>query len=69
MVSQCSAKALIDQRIALEAKRMRHHSQSSIAQIGHQIGLQIGFTEPTNFVKFFRRIVATTPQAFCEHRG
>lgn len=55
-----SAKAVIDQRVALEAKRLLHHSPDSVARIGHQLG----FSEPTNFVKFFRRVAGTTPQAF-----
>ncbi|MEZ5626489.1 MAG: AraC family transcriptional regulator [Rhodocyclaceae bacterium] len=58
-----TAKVVIDQRVALEAKRLLHHSPASVARIGHQLG----FTEPTNFVKFFRRLVGMTPQAFREH--
>jgi AraC-like DNA-binding protein len=55
-----SAKHAIDLRIALEAKRLLVHSPATVAQIGHQLG----FSEPTNFVKFFRRLVAATPLAF-----
>lgn len=55
-----TAKELIDQRIALEAKRLLVHSKATIAEIGHGLG----FTEPTNFVKFFRRVALTTPLAF-----
>lgn len=55
-----SAKALLDRRIALEAKRMLIHSAATVAQIGHQLG----FSEATNFVKFFVRLEGSTPQRF-----
>jgi AraC-like DNA-binding protein len=61
-----TAKAEIDARTALEARRLLVHTQATAAQIGHQLG----FTEPTNFVKFFRRNVGCTPLAFRErHAG
>lgn len=63
-----TAKEVIDQRIALEAKRQLVHSKATIVEIGHGLG----FTESTNFVKFFRRIAQSTPTAFrtarAEHR-
>lgn len=55
-----TAKDVIDQRIALEAKRLLVHSKASIVEIGHQLG----FSEPTNFVKFFKRIAVVTPVTF-----
>lgn len=55
-----TAKEVIDLRIALEAKRLLVHSQATAAQIGHQLG----FAEPTNFVKFFRRMEGVTPLEF-----
>lgn len=55
-----TAKETIDLRIALEAKRLLVHSQATAAQIGHQLG----FAEPTNFVKFFRRMEGVTPIEF-----
>lgn len=55
-----SAKHLIDQRLALEAKRLLVHGNATTAEIGYRLG----FSEPTNFVKFFRRLTDTTPQAF-----
>lgn len=55
-----TAKQIIDLRVALEAKRLLVHSRATVAQIGHQLG----FAEPTNFVKFFRRMEGTTPQEF-----
>ncbi len=55
-----SAKAVIDGRIALEAKRLLVHTQDTAARIGHQLG----FSEPTNFLKFFKRSVGCTPLDF-----
>jgi AraC-like DNA-binding protein len=55
-----SVKALIDRRVTLEAQRLLVHSTLGSGQIG----LQLGFTEPTNFLKFFRRQAHCTPEAF-----
>jgi AraC-like DNA-binding protein len=55
-----TAKEAIDRRIALEAKRLLAHSDATVAQIGHRLG----FSEPTNFLKFFRRTVGGTPLEF-----
>lgn len=55
-----SPKELIDERIILEAKRMLVHTNSSIKEIG----FDLGFDEPTNFIKYFRKHEAKTPVAF-----
>ena len=55
-----TAKQEIDRRVALEAKRLLAHTKATAAEISHQLG----FTEPTNFVKFFRRNVGFTPLEF-----
>jgi AraC-like DNA-binding protein len=55
-----SAKEEVDRRVALEAQRLLVHSASTSVAIGELLG----FSEPTNFVKFFRRRVGTTPEAF-----
>ncbi|WIV52956.1 AraC family transcriptional regulator [Amycolatopsis nalaikhensis] len=55
-----SAKALIDARVALEAKRLLAHTALPVAAISRRLG----FSEPTNFVKFFAREAETTPGAF-----
>jgi AraC-like DNA-binding protein len=55
-----SAKEEVDQRVALEAQRLLVHSTSTSVAIGELLG----FSEPTNFVKFFRRCVGATPEAF-----
>jgi AraC-like DNA-binding protein len=57
-----SAKQLIDDRIALEAKRLLAHTGLPVAAISHRLG----FTEPTNFSKFFTRASGQTPGAFRE---
>ena len=55
-----SAKQVIDRRVALEAARELVHSQASVAEVNHHLG----FSEATNFVKFFRRMNGYSPQAF-----
>lgn len=55
-----SAKVLLDRRLAMEAARMLVHSQLSVAELGHALG----FTEPTNFIRFFVRLVGLTPLRF-----
>lgn len=59
------AKALIDRRVALEAARLLVHTPASAAQVG----LQLGFSEATNFSKFFTRVMGATPQAFRAKHG
>ena len=56
-------KRLIDLRVSLEAKRMLTTSAATV----ESIGLSLGFTEATNFVKFFKRIAGLTPDAFRRH--
>ena len=55
-----SAKALIADRILLEAQRLLLYSSWQINQIGYQVG----FSEPTNFVKFFKKHTGITPLEF-----
>jgi len=55
-----NAKDFIASRINLEAKRLLAHTVLPIAVIGEQLGFQ----DPTNFVKFFRREVGRTPGQF-----
>jgi AraC-like DNA-binding protein len=54
------AKNFITSRINLEAKRLLAHTVLPIAVIGEQLGFQ----DPTNFVKFFRREIGCTPGQF-----
>ena len=55
-----SPKRVIDLRVVLEAKRLL----ATTSKTAEAIGGSLGFTEATNFVKFFRRIVGSTPDAF-----
>ncbi|MDO6513966.1 AraC family transcriptional regulator [Neptuniibacter sp. 2_MG-2023] len=55
-----SAKVVIDRRIALEAQRILAHSRASVAEVG----FYLGFSETTNFIKFFKRVLGTTPSVF-----
>ena len=54
------AKALINQRLLLEARRLLAHTTAPVQAIGRELG----FDEPTNFVKFFRKEAGVTPLAF-----
>lgn len=58
--SDVTAKRVIVERIVLEAKRLLAHSNETAARIG----AELGFDEPTNFTKFFRRETDLTPAAF-----
>ncbi len=60
MVTDRNAKAVLTDRIMLEAKRLLAHSVLPVADIGDRLG----FSEATNFVKFFRREAGLTPSAF-----
>lgn len=55
-----SAKQLADARVALEAQRLLAHTDQPVAAIARTLG----FTEPTNFGKFFVRETGRTPGAF-----
>lgn len=55
-----SAKALIDARIILEAKRALAHSNETVAAIF----LRLGFEDGGNFVRFFKRHEGVTPAVF-----
>ena len=59
-VTDRTAKAVITDRLVLEAKRLLAHTLLPVAAIGDQIG----FAEAANFVKFFRRETGLTPGAF-----
>ncbi|MGC5050932.1 helix-turn-helix transcriptional regulator [Micromonospora sp. DT48] len=55
-----SAKQVVDERVALQASRLLAATDEPIARIGRQLG----FTEPTNFGRFFTREVGMSPGAF-----
>ena len=55
-----SPKEIIDERVILEAKRVLAHTGNSIKEIA----FELGFEEPTNFVKYFKKHVGKTPIEF-----
>mgnify|MGYP000462594753 CR=1 FL=1 len=55
-----SPKQLIDERIMLEAKRLLAHTNESVKEIA----FELGFEEPTNFVKYFKKHYPSTPVQF-----
>ncbi|WP_089099667.1 AraC family transcriptional regulator [Streptomyces hyaluromycini] len=55
-----TARQLIDARVTLEAKRLLAHTDLPVAAVSHRLG----FTEPTNFSKFFTRETGRTPGTF-----
>lgn len=57
-----SPKQMIDDRIMLEAKRLLAHTNESVKEIG----FGLGFDEPTNFIKYFRKHHNSTPVEFRE---
>lgn len=54
------ASAMLAARALLEAKRLLAHTDAPVAELA----AQLGFAEPTNLVRFFRRAGGATPAAF-----
>jgi AraC-like DNA-binding protein len=55
-----TAKQVVDDRVALQARRLLACSPLSIAEVGRRLG----FPEPTNFGRFFHREVGISPGQF-----
>jgi AraC-like DNA-binding protein len=55
-----TAKQAVDDRVALEARRLLACTALSVAEIGRRLG----FPEPTNFGRFFHREAGMSPGAF-----
>ncbi|MDX2046362.1 MAG: helix-turn-helix domain-containing protein [Chitinophagaceae bacterium] len=55
-------KEIIDDRTMLEAKRILAHTTESVKEIGYDLG----FDEPTNFIKYFKKHSKFTPTQFRE---
>ena len=53
-------KQVIAERLTLEAKRLLAHTPAS----SKEVGFALGFDEPTNFSKYFRRQTGLTPNQF-----
>lgn len=60
-----TAKQLADHRLALEARRLLSQPDATAARAGSALG----FTEPTNFAKFFRRTVGQRPSDWMAQLG
>ncbi len=61
-----TVKQVIDGRVVLEAQRLLAHTGEPVAVIARRLG----FSEPTNFGKFFTRRAGTTPGEFRDaHRS
>ena len=58
-------KEIIDDRIMLEAKRILAHTTESVKEIGYHLG----FEEPTNFIKYFKKHSKFTPTEFREQNA
>lgn len=55
-----SPKNIIDDRVLLECKRLLAHTSESVKEIGYSLG----FEEPTNFIKYFKKHTGETPSSF-----
>lgn len=53
-------KQVINERVLLEARRLLAHDHTSIKEIAYELG----FNEPTNFIKYFRKHTQNTPSGF-----
>lgn len=53
-------KQVIDERVSLEARRLLVHTSWPLKRIASELG----FSEPTNFVKFFKRTCGQSPSAY-----
>lgn len=53
-------KEIINDRVLLAAKRLLAHTNNSIKEIA----FSLGFEEPTNFIKYFKKYTSKTPVEF-----
>lgn len=60
--SGMGTKKLVTDNLLLEAKRQLVHSTNSVKQIGYELK----FDEPTNFIKYFKKQTGKTPQSYRE---
>lgn len=59
-ISHQTPLEIINERIALEAKRLLSYSDKSV----NEIGFELGFEDPSYFVKFFKRYANMLPRDF-----
>ncbi|MEO1520717.1 MAG: AraC family transcriptional regulator [Cyanobacteria bacterium J06633_2] len=55
-----SPKAMINERVMIEAQRRLLFGKTTV----NEVGQSLGFEETTNFVKFFRRLAGQSPDEF-----
>ena len=55
-----SAKAFIDERTIMQMKRLLISTNHSIKEVAYMAG----FSDPTNFYKYFKKFTGSTPEAF-----
>ena len=60
-----TAKEFIEEKIIHESKKILLETPDTIKQISYTLG----FTEPTNFNKFFKKFTSTTPLQFREQHN
>lgn len=60
LISDVTAKEIIDARITLEAKRLLTHS----LMLANRIALELGFEDASHFFKFFKRNTGYSPSEF-----
>ena len=60
-----TSKEIIDDRVLLEAKRILAHTTESVKEIAYHLG----FEEPTNFIKYFKKHSSITPVEFRENNS
>lgn len=60
LIFQKTPKDIIEEVLLLEAKRLLKVTNLRIQEVGYNLG----FTDPTNFTKFFKRNIGVTPDAF-----
>lgn len=63
LVLGSTPKQMIEQQVILESKRLLVYTKDSIKEISYKIG----FDEPTNFNKFFKKHTSFTPISFREN--
>ena len=56
----CTPRHWVDSKVITESKRLLAHTNKAVEVIARDLG----FSESTNFVKYFRRRVESTPAAF-----
>ena len=55
-----TASQLLNERIIIEAQRLLMHTAQSVKEIGYQLG----FEDPSYFIRFFKKNTDQTPIAF-----